>query len=89
MIKVPVSSAVLVFLIVTVAFILVMWLLGERRSPEGNQAGRKTEEHIWKCPICTHVYLETDPAKMSTCPVCGSINTSKESEKIDLKNDEV
>ncbi len=84
MIEVPVSSAVLVFLLVTVAFVLVVWFLTERRRP-GEDNRKKIEDHVLKCPICTHVYLETRPGGMSKCPRCGSLNTEQEIEKVDLR----
>lgn len=84
MITVSVSTAVQVFLIVTVAFILILWLLLDRQSSNGSTTS-ETKDHVWKCPICGHVYLETKPDKLSQCPECGSINTEQESEKVDLK----
>ncbi len=84
MIEVPVSSAVLVFLLVTVAFVLIAWFLTERRRP-GEDNREKIEDHIFKCPICTNVYLETRPGGMSKCPECGSLNTEQEIEKVDLR----
>ena len=32
------------------------------------------KEHVWQCAICTHVYFEPKSVKLSTCPVCASIN---------------
>ena len=84
MIEVPVSTAVLVFLLVTVAFVLISWFLTERRRP-GEHDRDKVEDHIFKCPICTSVYLETRPGGMSKCPKCGSMNTEQEIEKVDLR----
>ena len=84
MIEVSVSSAVLVFLLVTVALVLVVWFLSERRRPGEGERG-KIEDHVLKCPICTNVYLETRPGGMSKCPKCGSLNTEHEIENVDLK----
>jgi phage FluMu protein Com len=85
-IEVPVSTAVLVFLLVTVALVLVVWVLfGWRRR--GRLLTTETDNYIWRCPICNHVYLETRPERYSKCPQCGSMNTNEESEKVDLKDD--
>lgn len=86
MIKVPVSIAVLIFLVATVAVMFVLWLLLDRRSANGG-VFEETKDHVWKCPICAHVYLETKPGELSRCPECGSINTEQESEKVDLKQE--
>ena len=86
MIEIPVSSAVFVFLLVTVALVLVVWFFTERRRPgEGNR--EKISEHVLKCPICASVYLETRPGGMSKCPECGSLNTEREIKKVDLKDE--
>ena len=82
MIVVPFSFAILLFLILTVAFVLAAWFLSDLRRPRS--AGRTTKDHVLKCPICTHVYLETRPGEISKCPRCGSMNTEEEMEKIDL-----
>ncbi len=86
MIEIPVSSAILVFLLVTVAFVLVMWFFTERRRP-GEDNREKTKDHVLRCPICTNVYLETRPGGMSRCPKCESLNTEQEIEKVDLKDE--
>ena len=86
MIEVPVSSAVLVFLLVTVAFVLIVWFLTERRRP-GEDDREKISDHVLKCPICTNVYLETRPGGMSKCPECGSMNTERETKRVDLKDE--
>jgi hypothetical protein len=84
-IKLPISAAVLGFLVLTVAFVLVLWVLfGWRRR--GKLFTPDTGKHVWKCPICSHVYLETRPeGGLSKCPQCGSMNTDDEAEKVDLK----
>ena len=86
MIEVPVSSAVLVFLLVTVAFVLVVWFFTERRRP-GEDTREKIKDHVLRCPICTNVYLETKPGGMTRCPECGSLNTEQEIKKVDLKDE--
>lgn len=84
-IKLPLSAAVLGFLVLTVACVLVLWaLFGWRRR--GELFTHDTGRHVWKCPICSHVYLETRPeGGLSRCPQCGSMNTDDEAEKVNLK----
>ncbi len=85
MITVPLTTAVIAFLVVTVALILLAWIFsGGRRTPS-NFTVPKTEDHVWRCPICGNVYIETKPEGFSKCPQCGSMNTGEESEKVDLK----
>ena len=83
MITVPVSYAVLAFLVVTVAFVIVVWLFSGRRRTE--LFTKETGDHVWRCPICSHVYLVTRLDGFAKCPQCGSMNTEAESEKVDLK----
>jgi hypothetical protein len=84
-ITVPVSAAVVVFLLITVASVLVVWLFAGRHMPDAGLP-RDTTEHVWRCPICTHVYVQTKRGTISECPECGSMNTEDESEKVDLRD---
>lgn len=84
MITVPVSAAVVAFLLITVASVLVIWIFSGRHTPDTGLP-KDTAEHVWRCPICTHVYVETKRGVLSKCPECGSMNTEDESEKVDLK----
>lgn len=55
---------------------LFLWI-----RTEGKKSVRIPEfkkEDIWRCPICTYVYVETEHEELSTCPRCGSINRKGE-----------
>ena len=85
MITVSLSTAVIAFLVVTVALVLLAWIFsGGARKSDGFTVP-KTRDHVWRCPICGNVYIETTPEGFSKCPQCGSMNTNDESEKVSLK----
>lgn len=84
MIEISVSSAVLAFLLITVASVLVVWVISGREN-RNSTVQKETREHVWRCPICTHVYVRTGRGGMSECPQCGSMNTDGEVDKVDLK----
>ena len=85
-ITVPLSTAVLAFLLVTVAMMLVLWFFRDRkRGKEERRMDKTAQDHVLQCPICAHVYVESKPGEMTKCPQCGSMNEEGESSKVVLK----
>ena len=51
---------------------LFMWIRAEgRRNVRIPEIKR---ENIWRCSICTYVYVDSGKDELSTCPRCTSIN---------------
>ena len=76
MIEVEFSLAVAVYLVLTIVFILALWMLSERRKRPGLFLSE--EAFFWQCNICTHVYVDSKHSAISKCPRCGSYNKKEE-----------
>jgi uncharacterized paraquat-inducible protein A len=57
---------------------LFMWI-----RVEGRRNARIPElksEDIWRCSICTYVYVDAGEDELSTCPRCSSINKRRDND---------
>ncbi len=54
---------------------LFLWIRAEGRRTIRIPDLKK--EDIWRCPICTYVYVDTTDDQLSTCPQCSSMNTKE------------
>ena len=50
---------------------LFLWIHAEGRE---RKLPTLNAEDLYRCPICTHVYVDRKHDELSTCPRCGSIN---------------
>lgn len=76
MIEVEFSLAVAAYLVLTIFFILALWMLSERRKIPGEFLSE--EAFFWQCKICTYVYVDSKHSAISKCPRCGSYNKKEE-----------
>lgn len=73
MIKLEISLAVSLYLIISVIGVLILWLFLERKRTFTKI--RPEEKFVWQCPICTFFYVDSQNEEFSTCPRCGSHNS--------------
>jgi hypothetical protein len=77
MIQLDMSTAVALYLLLTVVSILILWLFLDRESrPKQYASGKKS---IWQCDVCFFSYVDSQHDVISRCPRCGSFNKRKES----------
>ena len=72
MISLDITTLIFLYTLFSVIIILIIWIIygyiGVRRfSP-------KDIRYIWKCPVCSHIYVDSKHEDMSVCPLCGSYN---------------
>ncbi len=72
MIQVGISGFFVIYLLSFLALILTLWIVYESRG-RGREI-EHLERRIFRCSICTHVYLDDRDEKFSRCPRCGSLN---------------
>jgi len=78
MIKVELSLAIALYLIVSVIGILLVWVFYEKRS--GLRRINPEEKFVWQCSICTFFYVDSQNDEFSVCPRCGSYNARSPSQ---------
>jgi hypothetical protein len=72
MFAVDISTAVLIYLSVTLLGVIFIWVRFER-----SRAFRKYDVHpkeVWNCEICTYTYVDSLHQTLSRCPQCKSWN---------------
>ncbi len=72
MIKLDISTLVFFYILLSAIIILVIWLIGGYKGTKRFSA--KDVDYIWKCSVCSHVYVASKHEDMSVCPLCGSYN---------------
>lgn len=73
MIKLGIIDLIFFYILISVVIILIIWVASgykrtARREPRGNS------EHVWKCSVCFHDYIDSKHEDISICPLCGSYN---------------
>ncbi|MFH1406709.1 MAG: hypothetical protein ABIH01_01700 [Candidatus Omnitrophota bacterium] len=76
MIKVDLSSAVAVYLILWLLGFVIAWVLLEKKPVLPNYP--VDARYIWHCHICTNTYVDSISEDISVCPMCKSYNNRKE-----------
>lgn len=76
MIELDISTAVALYLLLTVVTILLLWLFLDRDAKPKQYASEK--KSIWQCQVCTFTYVDSQHDVISKCPQCGSLNKRKE-----------
>ena len=76
MIRIDITTLVFLYILFSVIGILIIWAIvvyknTRLRAPPGSQ---KNIEHVWKCTICFHTYIDSLHDDISVCPLCGSYN---------------
>jgi len=70
MIKLDISTFVSLHIFISVITILVFWIFFEIRTYIN---GINTDDkHIWRCNICSNIYIDSLSDDISRCPNCGS-----------------
>ena len=71
MFKIDFSLFICYYLSVQILIFFLLWLFEKKTTLKLRpMAG----EQVWQCGICLYVYFESKPSKISTCPLCGSLN---------------
>lgn len=66
------STLVFLCLFLPVGIVFGLWLWREQIS--SNPLSFLDDEEVFRCSICTHVYLKKKDQKISRCPRCKSFN---------------
>ncbi len=76
MIPVDFSTAVLIYLLVTLIGVIAVWVRFER-----GDAFKKYNVHpkeVWNCSVCAYTYVDSLHRELSKCPQCQSWNRRNE-----------
>lgn len=76
MIKIELSLAVSLYLVLSVIGILIVWFFLEKKKKV--RRANPEEKFVWQCSICTYFYVDSQNEEFSVCPRCGSYNKRKE-----------
>lgn len=72
MIKIDISLLIFFYIFFSAIIILFVWVIAGYR--EKKDISPKDIEYIWKCKVCSNVYIDSRHEDMSECPLCGSYN---------------
>ena len=72
MIRIDISILVFFYVLLSVVVILAVWIVSGYRG--ARTFTPKDIEYIWKCRICSNVYIDSKHEDISSCPLCGSYN---------------
>ena len=78
MIPVDISTAVLIYLCVTLLGVFFFWVRFERGGAFGKYQTHPKE--VWNCSVCTYTYADSLHRELSRCPQCKSLNRRSEDE---------
>jgi len=76
MIELDISTAVALYLLITVVCLLFLWLFLDRETKPKQYTSEK--KSIWQCEVCLHTYVDSKHDVISKCPRCASFNKRKE-----------
>lgn len=72
MIKLDISVALFIYLLITVVGVFLLWAWLDRAS---KFKPFKTErKDMWQCSVCSFVYTDRENQELSRCPRCKRIN---------------
>ena len=72
MISLDITTVIFLYILTSVILILVAWVAVGYKG-----AGRfsvRDVDLVWKCSVCSHVYVASKLEDMSVCPLCNSYN---------------
>jgi len=72
MIKLDISTLIFFYALFSVIAILFIWVAFGYKGMKSFRA--KDVDYIWKCSVCSHIYVDSKHEDMSVCPLCGSYN---------------
>lgn len=72
MIELTTNAALIIYLGLTLAVILTLWLVNHFKSKK--RYSIDTRQQLYLCEYCCFVYLELDNQTVTTCPQCQSFN---------------
>lgn len=76
MIELDISTAVAIYLFLSVIGLLFLWIFFDReKKPRQYTSDKKA---VWQCEVCTFTYVDSQHDVISKCPQCGSYNKRKE-----------
>ena len=71
MIKLELSVALALYLLSGMIFVFTIWCLSEVRKRAKDLESE--EGFVWRCPTCTHIYVDSKADEISRCPLCKSL----------------
>ena len=72
MIKIDISLLIFFYILFSAIVILLVWVIAGYK--EKRDFSLKDVEYIWKCKVCSNIYIYSRHEDMSECPLCGSYN---------------
>jgi len=72
MIRVDISTALFLYLLVSTVFVLLAWAFFDFGTKLRNFSSE--EKYIWSCSICGLTYIDSRHEEISRCPRCHSYN---------------
>ncbi|MCX5679095.1 MAG: hypothetical protein NTZ95_00200 [Candidatus Omnitrophica bacterium] len=72
MIKIDISLLIFFYILFSAVVILLVWITAGYK--EKRDFSLKDVEYIWKCMVCSNVYINSRHEDISECPLCGSYN---------------
>jgi len=72
MIPVSISAAFLVPFLITILFLMIIWLYYALRDAQ--RMDLQPKERIYRCNVCQHVYVDGRDLPLVRCPRCGCLN---------------
>lgn len=72
MVKIDISLLIFFYILFSAVAILLIWVTAGYK--ENRSSSLKDVEYIWKCNVCSNVYIDSRHEDMSECPLCGSYN---------------
>jgi hypothetical protein len=76
MIRLDISQAIFLYLLLSVIGLLILWIFFEERIKF--IYFREEDIYVWECEICTYAYVDSINRDISKCPRCNSFNTRRE-----------
>ncbi len=81
MIKVDISAAVSVYIILWILSLFLFWVFFGR-GPK-LKSYTQDKRFVWQCGICMNNYIDSKNDTISKCPECGSYNKRERNFEID------
>ena len=75
MVRVDLSTAIFVYLLFSLIGIIFAWTFYEYRYK--SKRPKKSEENIFKCPICAYSHIVGKGEIFKRCPRCNTLNKVK------------
>lgn len=72
MVKVDISLLIFFYILFSAIVLLLIWVTAGYK--EKKDFSLKDVEYIWKCKVCSNVYIDSRHEEISECPLCRSYN---------------